>query len=234
MTVLDRFEAAFERLVEGSVGRVFRSPVQPAEIGRRLERAMATGEMISVGRRVVPNAFAVAMHPDDLARFEGFLPALERQMADWLASVAAERGWSTMDEVRVEVLPEPAVPRREIRVAATFREWPGGGPANAPSGSGAAVRRMRILNGVQRGQQVLLVQPQVRVGRAPDNDIVLGDESVSRHHARIEIDAGSGTARVVDLMSTNGTRVNGRPVAASALAAGDDVEFGSVLARALP
>ena len=37
---LQRFENFFERLMEGSVGRIFRTPIQPAEIGRRLERAM--------------------------------------------------------------------------------------------------------------------------------------------------------------------------------------------------
>ena len=32
VNILDRFEQSFERLMEGSVGRLFRSPVQPAEI----------------------------------------------------------------------------------------------------------------------------------------------------------------------------------------------------------
>ena len=34
VNILDRFEQSFERLVEGSVGRLFRSRIQPAEIRR--------------------------------------------------------------------------------------------------------------------------------------------------------------------------------------------------------
>ncbi|MGI9253815.1 MAG: FhaA domain-containing protein [Thermomicrobiales bacterium] len=232
MSVLDRFESAFERMVEGSVGKVFRAPVQPAEIGRRLERAMASGEMISVGRRLAPNAYVVEMNPADLALFADFLPALERQMADWLEGVARERGRQTIDRVRVEIVPGERTPRREIRVRASYAEWPERADGARGRSEHAAPRKLRVLNGEQRGQELLLRGASVTIGRAPDNDIVLPAEGVSRHHARIELDAF--TARVVDLMSTNGTRVNGRPVVSASIAAGDDIEFGSVLVRVVP
>src|SRR5690349_16322829 len=40
VAILDRAEQFLERLVEGTIMRFFRRPVQPAEIGRKLERAM--------------------------------------------------------------------------------------------------------------------------------------------------------------------------------------------------
>jgi phosphatidylserine/phosphatidylglycerophosphate/cardiolipin synthase-like enzyme len=45
------------------------------------------------------------------------------------------------------------------------------------------------------------------IGRAPENDIVIGDASVSRHHARITLENGKCT--LTDLGSANGTFVNG-------------------------
>lgn len=73
----------------------------------------------------------------------------------------------------------------------------------------------------------------VRVGRAVDNDIVLGDEpAVSRQHA--ELVAGAGGWSVRDLASHNGTFVDGTRIAADALvplAPGTVVGVGNVTIR---
>jgi ABC transport system ATP-binding/permease protein len=59
------------------------------------------------------------------------------------------------------------------------------------------------LTGVHAVEQV------VRIGRAPDNDVVVGDLLVSRHHAELRGSPGRGY-ELVDLGSHNGTFVNGR------------------------
>src|SRR5699024_11953516 len=46
---------------------------------------------------------------------------------------------------------------------------------------------------------------RVRIGSHPDNDLVLDDRSVSRHHARMEVDARG--YRLLDCDSKNGTHV---------------------------
>ena len=64
-----------------------------------------------------------------------------------------------------------------------------------------------------------------RIGRLPDNDIVLDDENVSRYHAVI-IDA-SGSFVISDLRSTNGVLLHGRRIRGSAtLADGDQIRIG--------
>ena len=50
------------------------------------------------------------------------------------------------------------------------------------------------------------VRDGLTLGRSSDNDVVLRDFSVSRHHARVE--EADGTLRIIDLGSTNGIRVN--------------------------
>ena len=58
-----------------------------------------------------------------------------------------------------------------------------------------------------------------------DNDIVLDDNDVSRHHAVIA-DTGSGFV-ITDLRSTNGVEVRGELIRGSAaLAHGDNVVIG--------
>jgi SARP family transcriptional regulator, regulator of embCAB operon len=63
------------------------------------------------------------------------------------------------------------------------------------------------------------------IGRLADNDIVLSDADVSRHHATI-IDTGTGFM-IMDLQSANGVEVQGERIDLSAaLAVGDHIRIG--------
>lgn len=69
-----------------------------------------------------------------------------------------------------------------------------------------------------------LVATTTRIGRSPDNDIVLDGAKVSRHHAAI-VDTGSSFV-VVDLRSVNGVYVSGRRIQSSAtLTDGDRIRI---------
>ena len=74
------------------------------------------------------------------------------------------------------------------------------------------------------GRIVALPSQMVTVGRAPDNDVVVGDPATSGHHGRIETRAGAFW--MSDLGSTNGTLVNGEPVIEKQLADGDLIAIG--------
>lgn len=50
---------------------------------------------------------------------------------------------------------------------------------------------------------------RVRIGRHPQNELVLEDTSVSRFHARVEWSRRPGAPMIVDLGSSNGTYVDG-------------------------
>ncbi|MGH8100419.1 MAG: FHA domain-containing protein [Chthoniobacterales bacterium] len=74
-----------------------------------------------------------------------------------------------------------------------------------------------------------LTEDCVTIGRAPDNAIVLGEPSVSNHHAELRL---TGKTYILkDLGSTNGTHVNGIPVMETALYVNDCIRFGAVEAR---
>ena len=69
-------------------------------------------------------------------------------------------------------------------------------------------------------------QEVVNVGRAADNDIVLTHDSISGHHARLQlVDDGY---MLVDLDSTNGTFFNGAPANNDLLYNGAQIGFGQV------
>lgn len=70
------------------------------------------------------------------------------------------------------------------------------------------------------------------IGRDPRCAIWLNDDSVSRRHAQIRVEPGSGTAVLDDLDSTNGTFVGRRRIdAPTVLADGNLVKVGSVELR---
>jgi hypothetical protein len=74
------------------------------------------------------------------------------------------------------------------------------------------------------GRMVALPSQMVSIGRAPDNDIVVGDPATSGRHGRIEV--RNGAFWVSDLGSTNGTLVNGEPVIEKELSDGDLIAIG--------
>ena len=145
-----------------------------------------------------------------------------------------------IDRTRVLIGGDEAVPRRTIQVAAAIsdkppaarktrktpahRALPGGGPLN-----GVQPLRFKFENGPQAGVEFLLRKSTTTLGRALDNDIVLESSEVSRQHARIELQQDG--MRIIDLESTNGTRVNGRSVRSQGIKAGDQLQFGNLTAR---
>jgi SARP family transcriptional regulator, regulator of embCAB operon len=92
---------------------------------------------------------------------------------------------------------------------------------------GNATIRRPVAAALRRadGQRYALAGTATRIGRSSDNDIVLSDVKVSRHHAVI---TDSGTAFVItDLGSANGVRVRGQRIDPSAdLFDGDRIRIG--------
>src|ERR1043165_9063419 len=81
-----------------------------------------------------------------------------------------------------------------------------------------------------QGQKRLeLGMNSLTVGRLPDNAIVIADDKASRHHCVIE--PVEGGFRVRDLGSSNGTKLNNKPVSVEYLDNGDVVKIGSTELR---
>jgi hypothetical protein len=69
-----------------------------------------------------------------------------------------------------------------------------------------------------------ITSPVTSIGTNPDNDIVLTDKAVSRHHAKIRVEGQK--YYIYDLASTNGTKVNDRKVTKKWIKEGDSIEMG--------
>ena len=77
------------------------------------------------------------------------------------------------------------------------------------------------------GKSVPLNQQRVRIGRYPNNDVVLDHPTVSAYHAEIT-QRPDGRHELVDRESRNGTRINGSPVRSAILRDGDQITVGAI------
>jgi Protein of unknown function (DUF3662)/FHA domain len=213
---LQGFERRLERLVEGVFARAFRSGLKPVEIGRRLTREMDDNRSVGVsGRTVVPNSFTVYLSEADHEQFAEVHDALERELADCGREHARDEGYTFMGPVEVELVVDDSLRTGSFAIEPRMREGEGG------AGAGALV--------APSGERIVLGEGITTVGRLPECNVVINDPNVSRHHAEIR-PQGAGFM-VVDLRSTNGTRVNGVRVSERALQDGDEVAFGNTRMR---
>ncbi|MEI6179519.1 MAG: FHA domain-containing protein, partial [Chloroflexales bacterium] len=81
-----------------------------------------------------------------------------------------------------------------------------------------------LLNDGVTSRTLAVGAQALRLGRATDNEIVIGQPFVSSHHARIEPEGAAHV--IVDLNSTNGLLVAGRRVTRHQLRDGDTVRIG--------
>jgi pSer/pThr/pTyr-binding forkhead associated (FHA) protein len=96
-----------------------------------------------------------------------------------------------------------------------------------PSSAQPASATHAYLSGLNGDRFVLRSDAATRLGRALDNDIVVADASVSRHHAAIE--AVNGSFRLRDLGSQNGSFIGGARVTDAPLGDGDLVRIGDAV-----
>jgi hypothetical protein len=213
---LKGFERRLERLVEGVFARAFKSSLRPVELGRRLIREMDDQRTVNVqGNVAAPNHFTITLGPDDHAQFAEIGESLVRALADEAKTHAREEGYVFMGPVEVHLNRDDDLGVGSFGLSARFKEGAGG------SSGGTIV--------ADDGRRFPLAELPLTIGRATDAPIRITDTSVSRRHAEVR-PSGSGWV-VVDLGSTNGTRVNGAPVTERTLDDGDTITVGDAVLR---
>ncbi len=90
-----------------------------------------------------------------------------------------------------------------------------------PTETHAVFQKPRLIHGGQRHDLSLGL---FRVGRDPQNNLVLDDSALSRHHFAIDVQAHQ--AQLIDLGSANGTFVNKNRVRSAWLKDGDKIKIG--------
>ena len=213
---LKGFERRLERLVEGVFAKTFKSSLRPVELGRRLIREMDDQRTVNVqGGVAAPNQFTITVGPEDYTQFAEIEESLVRALADEARTHARDEGYVFMGPVEVVLQRDADLGVGSFGLSARFKEGPGG------TSGGSLV--------LADGQRVALGDATITIGRAAETAVRLTDTSVSRRHAEVRRTGDGWT--IVDLGSTNGTRVNGVPVTDRRLQDGDTITVGDASLR---
>ena len=141
--------------------------------------------------------------------------SLRRELAEAAREHARDEGYVFMGPVAVHMDVDETQHAGAFQITARMKEGQGG------VGAGSLV--------LPTGERMALGEHTVTIGRSPESGLQLADPNASRNHAEIR-PHGNGWI-VVDLGSTNGSRVNGVRVQSQELHEGDEVAFGNTLFR---
>lgn len=106
------------------------------------------------------------------------------------------------------------------RISSPIERALGGGGAHSDAGSHTPARLL-----IDGDSKPLTIQ-RVRLGRYPNNEVVLDHSTVSAYHAEI-IQRPDGRHEIIDRESRNGTRVNGALIRNQVLRDGDLITLGA-------
>lgn len=251
MSVLRSLESKLEGLVQGAFSRAFKSKVQPVEIARKLAKEMDEHKAVSISRTYVPNSYLVYLSSGDREQFASYEQGLTRELSDYLLEHARAEGLALLTRPTVELKTDDRLRLGEFGIQAQLVDAPGvpsaaaaaavGRPAPSEPAFGhtmvySPAGEARKLEGpaaapvgramlVGAGRRRVLTPPRMVLGRSRDCDVVLDDPNVSRHHAELRSQEAAWV--IVDLGSTNGIMVNGRPVSQASLEPGDEIAIGA-------
>lgn len=235
MNIFKGIEKKLEGLVEGGFGRAFKASVQPVELAHKLAKEMGDHKTVGVANVYVPNEFDIYLGHNDYEHLTGLGDPLRTELGHYVTAYAAREGWTLVAPPRVELHEDDDLRLGEFGIGTrTVGEPESSAPPERPQSDQTVLYQeppAAAAAGVERAMlrgaagQWELADGVYIVGRSRRSTIVVDDPNVSRQHAEIRRD-GSGFV-IRDMGSTNGVRVNGRPVAQAVLQHGDRIEMGA-------
>jgi hypothetical protein len=248
MKALSRLESFIQDLVERPAWLLTQRRLHPIEMAAALTRAMESDALPLADRVIVPDSYALRLHPDDFRQYGSVRRTLEREFADYLNRLVQERGLTVNAPADVMIAETGTVRPGTIDVTTRFSEHiprmatietrltpPATVPAHHRSGAGARDGTgSTMIEVLDHDGAVLRSHPlrtgRLIIGRRSGSGLVLPDPEVSREHAEIA-ETGVGWS-IRDLGSMNGTIVNGTRIShPCALHDGDLIEIGHARLR---
>ena len=206
---LDGFEKGLERIVTGAFSKTFKSELQPIEISSAIKGEMdAKASIVARDRILAPNTFTVYLSSADFKRMQELGEALLIELNDQATRHATRQKFQFGAALMINIVEDGSLNMGQVRItSATAKvevEWT---PTLEVS-----------------GQRYVISASRTVVGRDASADIQVPDNGLSRKHFEILWDGAKAGVR--DLQSTNGTKVNGRPVTEVGIATDTVIEAG--------
>ncbi len=204
MNVVRSLERRLERLIEGVTGRVFSGRLHPSELAGKLAREADYARFDHPTGPATANLFVISVNPKDLTVDAS---GLEAMLAEEMTAYTSEEGLRLEGPI-------------EVRIRTSEDAVSGRADCHVEVLPGPPVVWARL---VSADETLEVGRNRAIIGRAPEADVVIGHDDVSRQHALIYRERGQTWIR--DLASANGTTIDGEPVGSGTQA----VQAGSVI-----
>lgn len=209
MGLLDNFEKGLERAVNGAFAKTFKSGLQPVEITSALRRELDTkAAVVARDRILVPNRFTVRLSPGDYERMTGLGDTLIDELVQLVQSHAAAQRYSFAGGISITLEQSDALGEGLLEIVSVNVK--------------GTVAWTPVLD--IGGKRYPITKSRTIIGRGTDADITVDDTSISRKHVEVLWDGSR--AQVNDLGSTNGSLLNGAPVAKAPLSPESVIDIG--------
>ena len=182
-----------------------------------------------------PN-FVVNLNADDYTAFADIEKYLLREMAEAATQYAELNELRHDAPISVIFKVDPALKAGDFEVTIdteSVLKVEQSITENKPGLDTKAVETAQLVEAVlilKNGERVVLDSDSLKIGRQASCRIVFNDSNVSREHAQMR--RSSDGWKVLDLGSTNGTKINGVKIAEEQLLVnGDEISFGTSSAR---
>lgn len=190
MSFARRIESRLERLIEGASAGLFGGKTGPLDIENKLLRTADLAMFDGLAGPAIPNVYALYLHPENLTAPDD--PSLTTDLARSLTALAIMEGWRLDGPVVITISSDTELSKRKIRCDSRIvvgENDPWGTLIGSNADRAYPIRHIRSL-----------------IGRGTDCDIQIANVDISRNHCVI-FQRGQDTW-IVDLSSSNGTRVN--------------------------
>jgi len=226
---LDRIEAHLRRLFEERLVSFISGALPEFSLLDNIIQVMQ--ENIQEGREgqvLAPDEFIITLPPEELFEWQAHQDILD-EVAGSIHQIGLEEGFYFHQPPEISLkessstsgrawdisanftLPKPALPDTTAMPQARQIDSEGTVPENA----------FLVVGGKTNFQ---LEKELINLGRHSDNDLILNDPHVSRHHAQLRVINGSYV--IFDAGSSSGLFLNGKQISQATLRAGDVIRLG--------
>lgn len=223
------FEERLEQLIEGSFSRLFSGPLRPRTVAVQLVHAIEDFAVTGPdGRDIAPTQYTIRLRPEDHTALLAGGQEVHLQLSNKVVAYCQQGGYHLPGTPEIILAVDPSVPVRGVKVTAAHVvhkhettqildrvEIPQ--PLDIPEDAQLIVDGQRTIP---------LNRTIFNIGRHPDNDLLLDDPHVSRHHIQIRLHQGKFA--LFDRQSRGGTYVNSQRVNEHILRPGDVIRIGGV------
>lgn len=228
---LDLIEAHLRGLFEKSLYKLMNSEDSQFNIIEQLSQVIQDNLVETSDDRVfAPDRYCFLIPEAQLSNWQA-QPDILNQLTDKLQSLGrmSDFHFLSQPQIQLEALPKDEEP--EIIIQANFSapvtNLPDTAAMEQPDAPGSLTALPTNAFLVVGGRSNFPLQtPIINIGRHSDNDLVLDDPHVSRHHAQIR--AINKRFVVFDVGSTGGILLNGKKISQATLRPGDVLKVGMV------